>query len=121
MDHRSWAAVHGTTCIGALNQLLPFGRAQLDFMLAAEFRQEQKLAEIAALVASRPPSHRVRVIAIAGPTSSGKTTFSHKLCAYLKNHGIESQPLSVDHYYYELNEQPVFKRTGIREAINYDR
>jgi uridine kinase len=89
-------------------------------MLAAEFRQEQKLAEIAALVAARPPSQRVRVIAIAGPTSSGKTTFSHKLCAYLKNHGIESLPLSVDHYYYELNEQPVFKRTGSREAINYD-
>jgi uridine kinase len=45
---------------------------------------------------------------------SGKTTFSHKLCAYLKNLGIESQPLSVDHYYYELDEQPVFKRTGSR-------
>jgi uridine kinase len=119
-DHRAWAATHGTQCVGALNKLLPFGRTQLDFMLAAEFRQEQKLADIAALVAARPSSQRVRVIAIAGPTSSGKTTFSHKLCAYLKNHGIESLPLSVDHYYYELNEQPVFKRTGNREAINYD-
>ena len=84
------------------------------FVRGAEFRQEQKLAEIASLVSARPPSHRVRVIAIAGPTSSGKTTFSHKLCAYLKNHGIQALPLSVDHYYYELNEQPVFKRTGNR-------
>ena len=86
------------------------------FVRGAEFRQEQKLAEIASLVSARPPSHRVRVIAIAGPTSSGKTTFSHKLCAYLKNHGIQALPLSVDHYYYELNEQPVFKRTGNRCA-----
>lgn len=106
-------------------------------MLAAEFRQEQKLADIAAMVASRPArspclayfsklktsyarcSHRVRVIAIAGPTSSGKTTFSHKLCAYLKNYGIESLPLSVDHYYYELNEQPVLLHVPLLDSEPY--
>ncbi len=40
-DHRTWAATHATPCVGALNKLLPFGRTQLDYMLAAEFRQEQ--------------------------------------------------------------------------------
>jgi uridine kinase len=83
-------------------------------MLAAEFRQEQKLAEIAALVASRPPSHRVRVIAIAGPTSSGKTTFSHKLCAYLKNHGALHDSSSFHNHFLVLNP---FHRHRIAAAV----
>ncbi len=48
----------------------------------------------------------VRLICIAGPTSSGKTTFATKLSMFLRNHGLRAHALTVDHYYLPLNRQP---------------
>ena len=62
----------------------------------------------------------VRVLCIAGPTSSGKSTFAHKLSCHLRNCGFEAKPLSVDHYYHSLHEQPRFKERGRKEDIDFD-
>merc|ERR1711907_828021 len=62
----------------------------------------------------------VKVICIAGPTSSGKTTFSNKLCMYLRNAGIVGQPLSIDDYYLPLEDQPKYKARKQLSDIDFD-
>jgi uridine kinase len=62
----------------------------------------------------------VRVMCIAGPTSSGKTTFATKLAMYLRNDGFNASALSVDHYYFSLADQPRFKVRGERTDVDYD-
>jgi len=53
--------------------------------------------------------HKLRVVCIAGPTASGKTTFSHKLALALRAEGISASPLTVDHYYLPLDRQPKYQ------------
>jgi len=62
----------------------------------------------------------VKVICIAGPTSSGKTTFANKLCMYLQNKGFLAKPLTVDHYYLPLNRQPRYQARQQRSDVDYD-
>jgi len=119
-EHLQWDQVSsGVMSFGQLNNLqyLPHNTRR-KLILECEFRQEQKLCEIAARRGER--QGKVRVLCIAGPTSSGKTTFANKLAIYLKNSGFEAKPLSVDHYYLELPDQPKFKIRSNRADVNYD-
>lgn len=81
-----------------------------------------QIAQIVEAITKRmsDPATRVRLVAIAGPTSSGKTTFATKLSMYLRNEGLMSKLLSVDHYYLPLPDQPKFIETGDRDAVDYD-
>lgn len=125
-DHIRWGADAKVRSVGDLNQLnVDKGVAgRQEFILQSEFRQEQKLTKIADIINQRnqnpDKSKHVRVLCIAGPTSSGKTTFAHKLSMYLQNYGFPSKPLTVDHYYLSLADQPVFKATGDRDKVDYD-
>jgi len=122
-EHRQFGACTGVKCIGHLNKFLGDNRDRKDYILNAEFRQERKISQIISAVEARraDPATRVRLISIAGPTSSGKTTFATKLSLYLKNEGFMSRLLSVDHYYLPLDEQPKFIETnGDRNAVDYD-
>lgn len=125
-DHVRWGTDYNIRSVGDLNQLnVDKGAAgRHEFILQAEFRQEQKLTQIAAIIhqKNQNPDRKkhIRVLCIAGPTSSGKTTFAHKLSIYLQNHGYASKPLTVDHYYLDLDDQPVMKATGDRNAVDYD-
>jgi len=62
----------------------------------------------------------VKIICIAGPTSSGKTTFANKLCMYLRGKGLEAIPLTVDHYYLPLDRQPKYQARNQRSDVDYD-
>merc|ERR1719183_336792 len=62
----------------------------------------------------------VKLICIAGPTSSGKTTFSNKLCMYLQGQGFDARPLTVDHYYLPLDRQPRYQARKQRIDVDYD-
>eukprot|EP00913_Durusdinium_trenchii_P009210 g8658.t1 len=109
-DHKAFCKGYKVRSIGDLNQLSQVGRGRKDFVLACEFRQETKIAEIVAKVKERMAAGRqVKVICIAGPTSSGKTTFATKLCMYLQNNGFAAKPLTVDHYYLPLDRQPKYQ------------
>ncbi|KAG8458960.1 hypothetical protein KFE25_004294 [Diacronema lutheri] len=124
-DHRAWGRVHGAQTLGALNALKGVGREVVDFNLHAEFRQEAKLAAIAEAIRARneaaeSASHAVGVICIAGPTSSGKTTFATKLAMYLSNFGYHAVALSVDHYYLPLDRQPQYQLRSDRSDVDYD-
>jgi uridine kinase len=121
IDHISWGRTHGVSSVGALNSLQQVGRSRKDYVLQCEFRQEAKLAAIASEIKTRQTEGKpVRLICIAGPTSSGKTTFSNKLCMYLQGHGFDAKPLTVDHYYLPLDRQPKYQARKQRIDVDYD-
>jgi uridine kinase len=124
--HVSFAAMpesmrsHYVGSVGALNQLQQVGRTRKDFVLSCEFKQEGELAAIARMVEDRKAERAVKIICIAGPTSSGKTTFANKLCMYLQNCGFVAKPLTVDHYYLPLDQQPKYQLRQQRSDVDYD-
>lgn len=120
-DHIRFGASHQVESVGALNMLQQVGRGRQDYVLKCEFRQEQELANIVSMVQQREKEGKsVKIICIAGPTSSGKTTFSNKLCFYLQNVGYAARPLTVDHYYLPLDRQPKYKVRQQRADVDYD-
>jgi uridine kinase len=121
VDHKAWGRSHAVDSVGALNKLQQVGRTRKDYVLQCEFRQEAKLASIASQVKAREHAGKpVKLICIAGPTSSGKTTFSNKLCMYLQAHGFVAKPLTVDHYYLPLDRQPKYQARKQRIDVDYD-
>jgi uridine kinase len=120
-EHIAFGRAHGVESLGCLNALQQVGRGRKDFVLKCEFRQEAKLAEIASAMQQRKEAGKtVKVICIAGPTSSGKTTFANKLCMYLQNAGFVARPLTVDHYYLPLNRQPKYQARQQLSDVDYD-
>ena len=74
-----------------------------DLVLVQEALQEKKIAEIASQSAARP---ELKFILIAGPSSSGKTTFSHRLSIQLRANGLTPHPIAMDNYFVERDENP---------------
>jgi len=120
-----WGVHNGITCVGDLNKLEANNRDRKNFILAAEFMQEAGIVDIVKHITDRAdpsgelPSN-VRVVCIAGPTSSGKTTFATKLSQQLRNRGMPATPLTVDHYYLPLNRQPKYQARKQRSDVDYD-
>ena len=79
----------------------PGGKKEL--ILFSEAIHEMKMAEIAKKIKDRG---NVRMVLIAGPSSSGKTTFAHKLGMSLRVHGIKPVTISVDNYFVEREHNP---------------
>lgn len=124
-DLGAWGKTAGIQGIGSLNSLqhTASGRELHDFILHAEFRQESVLATLAASIKARCDAgdeQRVGVVCIAGPTSSGKTTFATKLTYYLRNLGLTGVALTVDHYYLPLDRQPKYQTRKMRSDVDYD-
>ena len=74
-----------------------------ELILFSEALHEKKIADIAEKIKHRPG---IRMVLIAGPSSSGKTTFANKLGMSLRVHGIKPVTLSVDNYFVEREENP---------------
>lgn len=120
-DHLAFGNGQQVQSVGALNKLQITGRGRKDFVLSCEFRQEGKIAAIVSAVKARSEAGKmVKVICIAGPTSSGKTTFASKLCMYLANAGFVAKSLTVDHYYLPLDRQPKYQARKQRLDVDYD-
>lgn len=77
-----------------------------DYILLEEALHEKKIAKIADEIAKNP---KIKLVAIAGPSSSGKTTFSKRLGIELKLNKIKPVTISVDNYFVEREENPVDK------------
>ncbi|HNB53503.1 MAG TPA: nucleoside kinase, partial [Anaerolineales bacterium] len=93
----------GIESVGNLNDAILANRIQ-EIVLVAEARHEQRLAEIASLIAER--RDQIHVILIAGPSSSGKTTSSKRLSVQLLANGISPYPLEMDNYFVEREKTP---------------
>ena len=94
-ESSKWGELLEIGAVGALNENISKGKIG-EIMLVQEALQEQKIAEIAKQLANRPD---VKFIMIAGPSSSGKTTFSHRLSVQLRACGLHPHPIAVDNYF----------------------
>ncbi len=100
----------GATNVAELNTAIARGDA-MPLILANEALMEKKIGDIAYEIAARKD---VRFVMIAGPSSSGKTTFSHRLSTQLRAHGLRPYPIATDNYFVNRD------RTPRDENGNYD-
>jgi uridine kinase len=103
-ETRRWQELLGVQNVGQLNQLCLDGDIR-HIIRIAEGLHEKKIAQVADEILSRRP--RVRLVTIAGPSSSGKTTFAKRLGTQLRVNGIEMVSLSLDNYYVDREHTPV--------------
>ena len=97
-----WGRIMGVETVGDMNDVLAKGELQ-ELILVQEAFMEKKIADIAAQIKNRG---NVKFVMIAGPSSSGKTTFSHRLSIQLKTLGMKPHPIAVDDYFVNREDTP---------------
>ena len=97
-----WGKMLDLSTVGELNDLISKGDLS-EMILVQEAIQEKQIGDIAAMIAADPSK---RIIMIAGPSSSGKTTFSHRLSVQLRACGLKPHPIACDNYFVEREETP---------------
>jgi len=102
-DHSNWLSILGVNSIGTLNEALLRGRSK-ELIQLSEIRQENKYEEIASMIASR--RDQVKLILIAGPSSSGKTTTSKRLALHLRVNGMNPVVIEMDNYFVNREDTP---------------
>lgn len=102
-ESMKWGELMDVTTVGDLNEQIVTGKVS-DLILIQEALQEKKIAEIAEQIASDP---RKKLIMIAGPSSSGKTTFSHRLSIQLAVNGVKPHPIPMDNYFVDREKTPL--------------
>ena len=98
-----WGEMIGADTVGDLNEQISKKGAN-ELILIAEALQESKISQIADQIAN---DRSRKFIMIAGPSSSGKTTFSHRLSIQLSAHGLKPHPIAVDNYFVNRAETPL--------------
>jgi uridine kinase len=102
-EYKNWGKILRVGSVGRLDELIRQGGIQ-DFIQVAEALQDKKIAEIADRINAL--RDQVRVVLIAGPSSSGKTTFSKKLMIQLRVVGRNPVTISLDDYYRPHDQTP---------------
>jgi uridine kinase len=102
-QYGSWLKRLGVENVGALNDAIQEKRIR-ELILVSEAFHEMRIAEIARKIAD--DSKRIRIVLIAGPSSSGKTTFSKRLSVQLLAQGITPFPLEMDNYFVDRDLTP---------------
>lgn len=97
-----WGERLNVSHVGALNETIAAGNIN-ELILIQEALQEKKIAEIAARIGA---DRSKKFVMIAGPSSSGKTTFSHRLSVQLKAQGMIPHPIAVDDYFVNRVDSP---------------
>lgn len=101
-ESMEWGAKLGIPTVGALNHYIVHQNTK-DLIMIQEAYHEKKIAQIAEQIASNPEK---KIVLIAGPSSSGKTTFSHRLSTQLSVYGLKPHPIPVDDYFVEREQAP---------------
>ena len=102
-ESNKWAKTMNVETIGALNDVIAAGGIN-DLIYVQEALQEKKIAEIAEQIAKSPDK---KFVMIAGPSSSGKTTFSHRVAIQLMTHGLKPHTIAVDNYFVNRDDTPL--------------
>jgi uridine kinase len=110
-EHKKRAELMNIPNLGMLNEYISSGRGG-DIIKISEALHEKKIVEIANMIDAR--RDEVKVILIAGPSSSGKTTFSKRLAVQLAVNGIIPHMISLDDYFVAREKTP------LDEQGNYD-
>jgi uridine kinase len=101
-QYGGWLERLGTDSVGALNDAVHAGRAR-ELILVSEALHEQHIASIASQIAGQK---NARLVLIAGPSSSGKTTFSRRLVVQLLAQGLSPFALEMDNYFVNREDTP---------------
>ena len=111
-EHHRWQDILGMRTVGDLNQAIDNGLSSR-LIQVSEALQEKKIAQIADEIARRMtgpqlsgPGSALRMVLIAGPSSSGKTTTCKRLSIQLLTNGIKPVPLSLDDYFVDRDLTP---------------
>ena len=114
-EHLRWNHIMGLSNVGDFNLACQKGLAT-DLIKVAEALQEKKIAQIADEIYRRCQADcgQGRLVLIAGPSSSGKTTFSKRLSIQLMTNGLRPYPISLDDYFVDREKTP------LDEHGNYD-
>ena len=110
-DYGYWCKTTGVVGVGALNHLLMEGKA-VELINLCEARQERKYAEVADKIYAE--RERLKIVFLAGPSSSGKTSSSLRVAQQLKVLGMNPKVIELDNYFVER------ERTPLDEDGNYD-
>jgi uridine kinase len=102
-DHQRWLASMGVTSVGAFNDLCISGQVS-QLIRVSEGFHEKRIGQIADAIADA--RDRIRIISIAGPSSSGKTTFIKRLTVQLHIDGVNPVGISLDDYYVDREKTP---------------
>lgn len=102
-EYRDWAKTMKIENSAELNEVVSSGKIN-DLIKIDENLQSSRLLKIASEINDK--KNKVKVVLLAGPSSSGKTTTSKKLCMYLKSFGLNPKVLGMDDYFLERNQTP---------------
>ncbi len=110
-EQREWQEIIGISTVGELNGIISEQKYITDIINVSEALQEKRIAQIAENIQA---NQNVRLVLIAGPSSSGKTTFSKRLSIQLVAAGIKPVAISMDDYFVDRDKTP------LDENGNYD-
>ncbi len=102
-EYNRWGRILGVNTVGRLNEIIAANEIR-DFVKVAEALHEKKIAAIADQIAS---TQSVKWVLIAGPSSSGKTTFAKRLATQLRVNGLRPVTLGTDDYFVDRKETPL--------------
>jgi uridine kinase len=103
LEYSQWLRALEVSDVGQLNEAIESGRIR-EVILVSEALHEQRVAAIAGEIARL--REQVRLVLIAGPSSSGKTTFSKRLAIQLVAHGLRPVPIEMDNYFVDRSRTP---------------
>ncbi len=103
MEAAAWAKQMQIRTVGELNEQIVKGKVQ-DIILLQEAEMEKRISKIAEQIAAEKNK---KFILIAGPSSSGKTTFSHRMSIQLRAHGLVPHPIGMDNFYVDREKTPL--------------
>ena len=101
-EHHRWQSILGIKTVGDFNEAVKNGQAT-DLINVSEALQEKKISQIADTIAERK---EIKVVLIAGPSSSGKTTFCKRLSVQLLASGVKPVQISLDDYFVNRETTP---------------
>ncbi len=101
-ESAKWSKKMNVSTVGDLNERIVDGSIG-ELMMVQEAWQEQKIWDIASKIVENGDT---KMILIAGPSSSGKTTFSHRLSIQLRAHGLKPHPIPLDNFFVNRIDNP---------------
>lgn len=98
-----WGEIMGVENVGHLNKVISLGQMN-ELILVSEALMEKRIANIADKIINN--TNMIKFVFIAGPSSSGKTTFANRLAIQLRAHGVKPHTISLDNYFVSREKTP---------------
>lgn len=115
-DFAKWSKTIGISNAADLNEMISKGEYN-NLILLSETYYNHQLSNIAEKIYTN--KNNIRLVLIAGPSSSGKTTTAKKLEVYLKSKGIKTHQISIDDYFYDRSKTPALPNGELdTESLN---